>query len=327
MYMFDEHVVKSQIVNWIREWFDKNGKGCNAVIGISGGKDSSIVAALCCEALGKDRVIGVLMPQGVQPDIEDARKVVDYLRIKHYEVNISDGVKNTLRWMEYVNITPTEQTKINLPPRERLKTLRAIAQSMNGRVANTCNLSEDWVGYSTVDGDNRGDFSPLSDLTQTEVKQIGHALELPCYSVEKIPSDGLCGKTDEDNLGFTYDILDKYIRYGTCHDMLLRRKIDSLHEKNSFKLKKMDKFEFDPEYNIDKISLELLTPKDILRMSNPDELFGKDIILTELQSIYLYMQNEWKEKRKDAPLIGLAMTHILMLKRNYEHKIKIEMLL
>jgi NAD+ synthase len=239
--MFNAIEVKDRIVAWIREWFEQNGKGCNAVIGISGGADSTVVAALCVEALGKDRVIGVKMPCGKQPDIEDSNKLIQHLGIKSYTVNIWDAVTGIDRQFP-TDIEVSKQTIINLPPRIRMATLYAISQSVNGRVANTCNLSEDWVGYSTRWGDSVGDFSPLSNITKTEVKEIGKALELPNELVYKTPSDGLCGKTDEDNLGFTYDVLDRYIRTGEIEDMDIKAKIDSMHEKNLFKLQLMPSF-------------------------------------------------------------------------------------
>lgn len=246
--MFDAQKVKNEIVRWIREWFEENGPGCNAVIGISGGKDSSVVAALCCEALGKDRVVGVMMPQGVQSDIDISRKVVEHLGIKHYTVQIGYAVDEVLNAIEFAmgfdDIDVSTQTLVNLPPRIRMATLYAISQSVNGRVSNNCNLSEDWVGYSTRWGDSVGDFSPLSNLTVTEVKAIGYELGLPQEFIEKIPSDGLCGKTDEDNLGFTYDALDTYIRTGVCEDEKTRQRIDSLHNKNLFKLQPMPSFPY-----------------------------------------------------------------------------------
>lgn len=241
MYSFNVAEMKDRCVQWIRDWFETNGKGCNAVVGISGGKDSSVVAALCVEALGKDRVIGVLMPCGVQADIDMARKLVDFLAIKNYEVNIKDavdGVMNALPDMEL-----STQTRTNLPPRIRMTVVYAVSQSVNGRVANTCNLSEDWVGYSTRYGDSVGDFSPLSRLTVTEVKAIGRELGLPADLVDKVPIDGLCGKTDEENLGFTYAALDRYIREGSCEDETVRKKIDTLHQRNLFKLELMPCFE------------------------------------------------------------------------------------
>ena len=238
----DMEKVRARCVAWIREFFEKNGPGCNAVVGISGGKDSSVAAALCVEALGKDRVIGVLMPQGVQGDIDAAYKLVDHLGIRRYEINVKAAVDAVLGAMpEGLEITP--QTRMNLPPRIRMSVLYAVSQSCNGRVVNTCNLSEDWVGYSTRYGDAAGDFSPLCMLTVTEVKQLGHLLGLPADLVEKTPIDGLCGKTDEENLGFTYAELDVYIRTGVMPDPEKKARIDMLHRRNLFKLELMPHFE------------------------------------------------------------------------------------
>lgn len=239
--MFDAKKVKNEIVEWIRNWFEQNGKDCMAVVGISGGKDSSVVAALCVEALGKDRVIGVLMPQGEQSDIEYSKMLVDFLDITRITCNIEGAVNEVLESFQGV-VSPTPQTTTNLPARIRMATLYAISQSVNGRVANTCNLSEDWVGYATRYGDAAGDFSPLSQLTVSEVKAIGRELGLPSELVDKTPTDGLCGKTDEDNLGFTYDTLDRYIRTGEINDGDVKAKIDSMHEKNLFKLQLMPSF-------------------------------------------------------------------------------------
>ena len=238
--MFDAVMIKNQCVQWIRDFFEENGKGCNAVIGISGGKDSSIVAALCVEALGQDRVIGVLMPNGEQSDIDMAKLLVAHLGIRHYIVNIKDavdGVRNAIPF------ELSRQSTINLPPRIRMATLYAVSQSNNGRVANTCNLSEDWVGYSTRYGDAAGDFSPCSHLTVQEMRQVGRVLGLPSVLVEKAPADGLCGKTDEDNLGFTYAELDRYIREGIIEDQEKKEKIDRMHRQNLFKLQLMPSFD------------------------------------------------------------------------------------
>lgn len=240
--MFNAEIVTEQIVQWIRDWFDENGKDCNAVIGISGGKDSSIVAALCVKALGKERVIGVLMPEGVQDDIEVSEKLAQFLDIPYYVVNILDSVDAVVTSMPLESFT--EQTVINLPARIRMVTLYAMSQSLNGRVSNNCNLSEDWVGYSTKYGDAAGDFSPLSNLTVTEVKQVGRVLGLPSLFVDKVPSDGLCGKSDEDNLGFSYDVLDRYIRTGEIEDLSIKERIDSLHKRNLFKLQPMPSFPY-----------------------------------------------------------------------------------
>lgn len=237
--MFDAKKVKNDCVKWIQEFFEENGKDCNAVIGISGGKDSSVAAALCVEALGKDRVIGVLMPCGEQHDIDMAELLVKHLDIEYYVINVKEaveGVKNSLPFDASI------QTLTNIAPRVRMTTLYAVAQSHNGRVVNTCNLSEDWVGYSTRYGDAAGDFSPMCNLTVQEVKAIGRELNLPDVLVDKVPIDGLCGKTDEDNLGFTYAVLDRYIRTGEIDDLKTKEIIDRKHKMNLFKLQLMPSF-------------------------------------------------------------------------------------
>lgn len=252
--MFDAKKTKNDVVNWIRDFFEKNGKGCNAVLGISGGKDSSVAAALCAEALGKDRVIGVLMPNGIQSDIDMAELLVNHLGIKAVKINIADafnGIISAINNAEFYNgwdnLDITRQTTVNLAPRLRMSTVYAVSQSVNGRVVNTCNLSEDWVGYSTRYGDAAGDFSPMANLTVSEVKEIGRELGLPTELVDKVPSDGLCGKSDEDNLGFTYAVLDKYIRTGVCDDEKTKTLIDHKHKINKFKLELMPFFEYNPE--------------------------------------------------------------------------------
>ena len=242
--MFDVVAVKDACVAWIRQFFEENGRGCNAVIGISGGKDSSVAAALCVEALGKDRVIGVLMPCGEQADIDCALALVDRLGMQRYIVNIKDAVDGVTGAIPF---ELSKQSTTNLPARIRMATLYAVSQSCNGRVVNTCNLSEDWVGYSTRYGDAAGDFSPLSRLTVTEVKAIGRLLGLPAFLVDKVPIDGLSGKTDEENLGFTYAALDRYIREGVIDDEEAKAKIDRLHRLNLFKLQLMPAFEYDGE--------------------------------------------------------------------------------
>ena len=242
MYNFNAEKTKDECIEWIRNWFDVNGPGCNAVIGISGGKDSTVTAALCVETLGKDRVIGVLMPNGVQADIDDSRAVVEHLGIKNFTIDISGAVSSTLKELENKGIEVTDQARINLPPRIRMTTLYAVSQCHNGRVANTCNLSEDWVGYSTRYGDAAGDFSPLAHLTVAEVKAIGKLLKVPAFLVDKAPSDGLCGKTDEDNLGFTYAVLDRYIREGVIDDEDTKALIDKKHKMNLFKLQTLPGF-------------------------------------------------------------------------------------
>lgn len=236
-YEFDAANTKDEIVEWIRNYFRKNGPDCNAVIGISGGKDSSIVAALCCEALGNGRVIGVLMPQGAQSDIDVARDLVKYLGIKSFEINIAETVNTLLANGRAAGLCDSKQARVNLPARIRMATLFMVSQSMNGRVSNNCNYSEDYVGWATLFGDGAGQFSPLGKLTVTEVKAVGRELGLPEKFIEKAPADGLTGKTDEDNFGFTYEFLDKYIRTGDFGgDSATAAKIDRMHEVNMFKL-------------------------------------------------------------------------------------------
>ena len=249
MYNFDVKETKKELIKWIQDWFKENGNGCNAVIGISGGKDSTVTAALMVEALGKEKVFGVLMPNGIQKDISDSKKVVEFLDIKNITVNIKDAVeaehKNILNSFKELGINElSEQTITNLPPRIRMATLYAVSQTVNGRVINTCNLSEDWVGYSTRYGDSAGDVAPLGNLTVNEVKALGIELGLPRELVYKTPSDGLCGKTDEDNLGFTYDTLDTYLRTGICEDEEIKEKIDHKHEINKFKLELMPTYKY-----------------------------------------------------------------------------------
>lgn len=242
---FDAAKATKATVEWIREWFEKNGKGCKAVIGISGGKDSSVAAALCTEALGSDHVFGVLMPNGDQSDIDMAELLVDHLGIDYKIINIEGAFDSILDEMRDANLEPTRDTIINLPPRLRMSTLYAVGQTVNGRVINTCNLSEDWVGYSTRYGDSAGDMSPMSCFTTAEIRAIGRELGLPEVLVAKVPTDGLSGKTDEEKLGFTYEVLDRYIRTGEIDDPATKERIDTLHERNLFKLRFMDCFKYE----------------------------------------------------------------------------------
>ena len=246
---FDALKVKNDIVKWIQDWFSDNGPGCNAIVAVSGGKDSSVGAALCVEALGADRVIGVLLPKGVQHDIDVSQALVSHLGIRSFTLNIQDAYDGVISQLNEAlgseNIK--DQTLTNLPARLRMAAVYAVSQSMNGRVANTCNLSEDWVGYSTRYGDNAGDFSPLSYLTVNEVKAVGRVLGLPSEFVDKTPIDGLQPLTDEQKLGFTYDTLDRYIREGICEDPAVKERIDHLHRINLFKLSYMPCFKYTPE--------------------------------------------------------------------------------
>ncbi|MBR6623213.1 MAG: NAD(+) synthase [Ruminococcus sp.] len=243
-YTFDAKKTTEKLVKWVKDYFESSASPeTKAIIGISGGKDSSIAAAVCVKALGKDRVIGVMMPQGIQSDIDCSRKLCDFLGIKTYTVNIGDTVTAFMDELKK-HMEPNNQAIVNTPARIRMTTLYAVGATLGGRVVNTCNLSEDWVGYSTKYGDAAGDFSPLSDLTVTEVLAVGDELGLPYDLVHKVPTDGLCGKTDEENLGFTYAMLDKYIRgEDDLSDVPeIKEKIDRLHNANLHKLMLMPKY-------------------------------------------------------------------------------------
>ncbi|MBO5319537.1 MAG: NAD(+) synthase [Ruminococcus sp.] len=243
-YTFDAKKTTEKLVKWVKDYFESSASPeTKAIIGISGGKDSSIAAAVCVKALGKDRVIGVMMPQGIQSDIDCSRKLCDFLGIKTYTVNIGDTVTAFMDELKK-HMEPNNHAIVNTPARIRMTTLYAVGATLGGRVVNTCNLSEDWVGYSTKYGDAAGDFSPLSDLTVTEVLAVGDELGLPYDLVHKVPTDGLCGKTDEENLGFTYAMLDKYIRgEDDLSDVPeIKEKIDRLHNANLHKLMLMPKY-------------------------------------------------------------------------------------
>ena len=242
---FDASKAVEATVKWIQDWFAENGPDCNAIIGISGGKDSSITAALLVEALGKDRVIGIMMPNGEQSDMDIALLLVNHLGINHYVINIAAAYNGAVKDIECAIGELSKDSLINLAPRLRMTTLYAVGQSRNGRVANTCNLSEDWVGYSTRYGDAAGDFSPISSFTTAEIRAMGRVLGVPDILIEKVPSDGLSGMSDEDKLGFTYEVLDRYIRTGEIEDATAKERIDTLHERNLFKLRYMDSFKYE----------------------------------------------------------------------------------
>ena len=241
--MFDATLVKNQIVEWISCYFRDNANpDTKAIVGISGGKDSSVVAALCVEALGVGRVLGVLMPNGEQADIDVSFDLCKTLGIEHVEINISDAVRGVYESVTKAGMILNDVATINTPARIRMTTLYAISGIAHGRVANTSNYSEDYVGYATKFGDSAGDFAPLMDLTVSEVKAIGLELGLSSRFVDKVPIDGLSGKSDEDNLGFTYEVLDRYIREGVCEDFAVREKIDRLHRLNLHKVTPMPMF-------------------------------------------------------------------------------------
>lgn len=296
----DYSEIKDRCVSWIRDWFDRNGKDCCAVLGMSGGKDSTVAAALCAEALGRDRVVGVAMPAEGQ-SLNDADEICRWLGIRYVCVPIGDIVntfsviascKVSVQGAEYIRanapfaetlqsagtqvaelsgcrpsvmgalsqkifapgteglhpeqteaVTLSKQAEQNIPPRVRMTVLYAVSQSLNGRVVNTCNLSEDWVGYATRWGDSVGDFSPLGGLVVQEIRGIGHALGIPSKWVDKTPDDGLPHScSDEQKFGFTYEVLDRYIRTGECDDEAVKEKIDGMHRRNLFKLSMPESF-------------------------------------------------------------------------------------
>ena len=222
------------LLDWMRAQMKACG-GKTAVIGISGGKDSSTVAALAVAAYGRENVLGVLMPDGVQPDIDYSQALVEHLDLPHTTINIHDAVQGVLNEMEKAGLTPSRQTKVNLPSRVRMATLYAVAQSVEGGIViNTSNLSEDWVGYCTIYGDSAGAFSPLGMYTTEEVIALGRQLGLPEKFLIKPPSDGLTGLTDEDNLGFPYRAVNEYVRRGVV-DPDIKERIDALHRASRFK--------------------------------------------------------------------------------------------
>lgn len=239
----DYSALKDQCVLWIRDWFRDNGNGCCAVLGMSGGKDSTVAAALCAEALGKDRVVGVAMPAEGQ-SLNDADRICGYLGIRYICAPIGEIVQGYRSIRDNLAEGFSAQCEQNIPPRVRMTVLYAISQSVGGRVVNTCNLSEDWIGYATRWGDSVGDFSPLGGLTVQEIRSIGHAMGLPSEWVDKTPDDGLPHScSDEQKFGFSYETLDRYIRTGVCEDSVVREKIDRMHRNNLFKLEMPQKFE------------------------------------------------------------------------------------
>lgn len=242
-YSFNAKKTKDELVQWLRDWEKENADGCNFILGISGGKDSTIVAALLKECFGANRVYGVLLPCGIQSDIDVSRKVVEILGINSFEFNLEETEDCLRGGLSYLDLRMSNQTKTNLQPRLRMATLYAISQSLNGRVIGTCNLSENYIGYFTRYGDGASDCEPLANLTVQEVKAIGYELGLPKELIEKVPDDGLpCSSTDEEKFGFSYEVLDRYIRTGAIDDEQIKNKIDDMHRKNMFKLEPIPMF-------------------------------------------------------------------------------------
>ena len=241
-YVFNAEEEKKRIVEWIRDWFEENGKGCNAVLGLSGGKDSTICAALLAEALGKDRVIGVAMPDEGQ-GLNEADEIAKHLGIRFMYAPIN-GITQGFNSMWYAfgdeDFKWSEQSRQNIPPRIRMTMLYAIAQTFNGRVVGTCNASENYVGYFTRYGDGASDIEPLGDLTVRQVKEIGYALNLPREWVDKIPDDGLPNSCPDDEKfakwGFSYAAIDEYLEKGTNGNKETDDAIEKMHGKTFFKM-------------------------------------------------------------------------------------------
>lgn len=232
---FDAKNEVNHICDWIKDYFSANGTGCNAIIGISGGKDSTVAAALLIKALGKDRVIGVQMPNGNQHDIDISNEVISFLGIKSINVNIGEACTKLYEAISWGDCVENTKITTNTPARLRMATLYAIAAIYNGRVANTCNYSEDFVGYSTKFGDGAGDFAILKSYTVAEIKMIGRALGIPDKFIDKIPEDGMCGKSDEDNLGFSYEVLDNLLMKNVYPSANIYEKIMAMHARSIHK--------------------------------------------------------------------------------------------
>lgn len=239
----DVKMLTNQCVDWIKNWFENESGGAKGVIiGISGGKDSTVVAGLCVKALGKDKVLGVLMPNGEQSDIDDSIEICEYLGIEYKTVNINDMYADFLTNLRLAGVQTSDHTRTNIPPRIRMTTLYAIGQELGYRVVGTGNASEAYVGYFTKWGDGACDFNPIGNLTTEQVVAIGDELGLPYDLVHKTPADGLCGKTDEDNLGYSYADVNAVMDYGSCGDEEIDKKISKAYIYSQHKRNPIPKF-------------------------------------------------------------------------------------
>lgn len=332
MYTFDAVKATNACIKWIKDWFRENGRDCNAVIGISGGKDSTVVAALCAKALGPKRVIGIMMPDGEQADISDSREIIRYLGIHGMEANIKDVTNAMLQMgnclvgyakeIGYEGVL-TKQSRENMPPRVRMATLYLIAQSFNGRVSNNCNLSENWIGYSTIYGDTAGDFSPISNFTVSEVIEIGRVLGIPERFLVKAPSDGLCGKTDEEKIGFSYAVLDRYLRTGEIDDPEIKEIIDEMHKRNKFKHEPMKYF----SWNESKVVAHGYLDTDRFGAVNgrtEEDLFAEGLKCYGTESKARELVAVWAHNKDEAADIvnGMSVTDFEAHAERFGHKVK-----
>ncbi len=241
--MFNAEKVTEYIVKWIQQQKETT-KAKGFVLGISGGKDSATVAGLLCRAVGKENVIGVMMPNGHQPDINDSKLVCDALGFKCVEVNINDSYTGIMNELGKLGEIKNPETKINIPPRIRMTVLYAIAQEKGYLVCGTGNKSEEYIGYCTKWGDTAFDINPILNLTTDEVVKVGEYLGLPKEVIHKDPSDGLSGMTDEAKIGFSYEVLNKYIRTGFCEDEGVKQKIDLKHKNSRHKFETQPSFKY-----------------------------------------------------------------------------------
>ena len=235
-HIIDANYEREHLVDWLKNYFIENGSvDTKAVIGISGGKDSTVAAALLCRALGPERVIAVLMPNGEQPDIDDSYAICEALHIPSeniWTINISEAVNACIGTMGYFNDT----IMTNTPARVRMIMLYQVAAVVGGRVCNTGNASELYIGYTTKYGDLAGDFAPLRHYFVRDIVAIGLTMpEIPKYLVTKTPGDGMCGCTDEAALGFSYETLDAFLIDKVTPDYSIQREIERRHNMNNHK--------------------------------------------------------------------------------------------
>lgn len=224
-YNFDVAKETENCIKWIKDWFSNKGDKSKALIGISGGVDSSTTAALCVKALGKDRVIGIKLPCGKQTDIDYSNELIESLGIENYEINIGESYEALTRQMKVISSKSVPDTySTNTPARIRMAAIYGVSAILGNDFpalpANTCNLSETSQGYDTIFGDSAGSFAPIAKFTKTEVRKIAKHLGLSEKLYNKVPIDGMSVnddgsyKSDEDKLGFTYEELDSYLREG-----------------------------------------------------------------------------------------------------------------